>query len=130
MNITVIKMLIAIKNAIMLKKNSISITYNKLNHKLIRFLYHEGLIQSYTIIPNNKQNLHIKITLRYFLGISPLERIVFFSTPKKEIYLTLAEICALGYNKKILIFSTSKGFLTGTDCKRLGLGGKLYFVCG
>lgn len=122
-----LKILISLKNASMARKESIIIKKpTKFIYNLLSTLYNEGLIQSFVI---NKSSSDIIIFLRYSYNKDVFKNLKIFSKATMLSYLTYADICKLSNKRFLLIFSTTKGFLTGLECKKQHLGGKLCFIC-
>jgi ribosomal protein S8 len=131
MNINLINLLISLKNASLSKKEVVITPYNSLYIKLLKVLYTEGFIQSFSVNKNNtvnKQKL-IVIKLRYSYNKPIFTKLKFFSTPSKLNYFKVKDIYKLNEKRFVLFFSTTKGFLTGLECKKHGIGGKLLFIC-
>jgi small subunit ribosomal protein S8 len=126
MNIHLIKFLIQLKNAALIKKEIIHIKYNNLILQAIFLLYKEGLIQSFKI---NKDKTFISIYLRYNYNKNLLKSFKIISKGSNLVYLKYSDICRFFNKRRLLILSTNKGFLTGLECKKYKLGGKLLFIC-
>ena len=89
------------------------------------------MIQSFFIkeeVILNKATLKICITLRAIYNKPLLKSLKIISTPVKITYLTLKNLAKLPSTKSILVLSTSKGFLTGLECKKQKIGGVLLFI--
>ena len=128
MNINLIKFLITLKNASILRKEHILIKNNRLCLQIVKTLYKEGLIQSFKIeIFSNIKFL--QINLRYFYEKSVFDSLKLLSTPSRKIYLSMYSLSKIKNNKKLMLFSTTKGILNLTDCKKKKIGGKLLFIC-
>ena len=94
--------------------------------KIIILLYKEGFIQSYKY---NQSNNSFKIYFRYCLQQNLLNNLKVISVPSKKKYLTFEDICKISNPFDTYFFSTDKGLKTNLECKKLYLGGKLYFSC-
>jgi ribosomal protein S8 len=131
MNINLIKLLLKLKNASNSRKEQISVMSNKTYNIVLEILYQEGLIQSFSGLKSTA--LHHKaltnVFLRYPSNKSSFETFKAISTPSKLHYLTFSDLCQISDKKYILFLFTDKNLLTGNDCKKHGLGGKLLFVC-
>jgi len=96
--------------------------------QIAKTLYKEGLIQSFKIeIFSNIKFL--QINLRYLYEKSVFDSLKFLSTPSRKIYLSIYNLSKIKNNKKLMLFSTTKGILNLTDCKKKKIGGKLLFIC-
>jgi small subunit ribosomal protein S8 len=130
MNTNFIKFLLALKNASLSKKEALVVEYSAAREKMVKVLYHEGLIQSFALQTNSssKRNF-ILIKLRYPFDKSHLKYLKLLSKPSHMKYMKLADICNIPDRKFVVFFSTDLGFLTNLECKKIKLGGKLLFVC-
>jgi len=126
MSIRLIKLIIKLKNASILKKKYINIRYSKLYANLLKILYKEGFIQS---ISYDKTKLNLKIYLKYYHGKPIFKELTFFSIPSKKYYLPFFNLEKLNDLKKLTLLSTNKGILTLSECKKQKVGGTLLFVC-
>lgn len=127
---TLIKFLIKLKNASLSRRESVSIDFNLLCLEITELLYKEGFIQSFSIeekMVNKVLKSIIKINLRYFYNKPLLSELKIISTPVQLAYLSVRNLAKLPSTKHVLFLSTSKGFLTGFQCKEKNLGGLLLF---
>jgi len=129
MNLNLINLLLVLKNASLSKKEVFFVKYNKMCEKLLKLLYSEGLISSYSIEKTSDEKLFFRITLKYFFNKSSFKNLKIISTPSKIRYLSFFDLSKISDKRLILFFSTDQGFLTSTQCKNLQIGGKLLFIC-
>ena len=90
---------------------------------LIKFLYSEGVIESFSV----KKNF-LFIQLRLFNGSNPFKDLRIVSTISYEKFLTYNEISKITESKFLFILSTDKGFLNLSECKQRRIGGLLLFI--
>ena len=130
MNNNLIKFLVQLKNASLLRKETTVFVCNFLHLKLLKILYLEGLIQSFCIGKQKKKDSFvIKVTLRYFYNKSILKNLKILSKPSHLKYIKYSDICKISDRKFVFFLSTSKGILTSLECKKKRIGGKLLFMC-
>lgn len=126
-----IYLLLAIKTASTLQKDSIQISFKKTIIPLLITLYRQGLIQNFiklgTNIVNN-QKIFL-IYLRYFFNKPVFKNLKFFSKPSSCLYFNFLDICLLQDKKHIVFLSTPKGILTNLECKVKKTGGLVLFRC-
>lgn len=119
-------MLTRIRNGYIAKMDSVSIPYSKLKTEIARILDEEGYIRSYEIRKDENTGGLIKICLKYDKDkksvINTLKRI---SKPGLRVYAQKDEIPRVLGGLGTVILSTSKGVLTGTGAKKLGVGGEV-----
>ena len=127
MNTTLINFLLKLKNASLMKKHIIVVTFNKTILDFSKLFYTEGLIQGF-LLNSNKTN--ITIFLHYFANsFAPFQNLKLISTVSNIQELKYLDICKLSTQQRLFFFSTTKGIITSNSCKQNGIGGKLLFVC-
>jgi len=117
-------MLIRIKNGILAKKLFVVISNTKLNLKILNIIYKENFIKHYVLISNNE----IKVFLKYNNNISFIKSLKFFPLQKNTTFLSISKLWKLDLLDKLVILSTSKGFLKGKMNKKKKIGGKLICI--
>ena len=126
MNYTTIKFLINIKNASLNNNEKLIINYDFFNLSILKKLYDSGLIQSYTVLNDNK----VVVYLRKVLNRTLTRELKLVSTPKSKLSLDYKSISLLKKNTKyIMFFSTDKGLFNVIECKKNKIGGVLLFIC-
>lgn len=117
-------MLTRIRNAIAVRKNEVSLPHSKLKEEVAkslkanRFLddVHvsgEGISKTLTIVINQPME-NARIT-----------EIKTLSKPGRRMYVGAKEMPSVRRGRGLVIVSTSKGLITGSEAKNLGLGGEL-----
>ena len=118
-------MLTRIRNAIMVRHDSVPVPASKMKLAIARILKEEGFINDYEVV-RGKPHRVIKIHLKYHddnqSAISGLERV---SKPGLRVYVQRNEIPRVHGGLGIAIISTSKGAKTGQQAWHLGIGGEL-----
>lgn len=119
-------MLTRIRNGYIAKMDSVSIPYSKLKTEIARILGEEGYIRSYEIRKDENVGGLIKIYLKYNKDKkSTITRLKRISKPGLRVYAQKDEIPKVLGGLGTIILSTSKGVLTGTRAKKLGVGGEV-----
>ncbi len=120
-------MLTRIRNANMIKADSVDIPASKLKLAIAQILTEEGYVKGFEKIEDKKQGvlrIEMKYTPKGDCVIHELKRI---SKPGRRRYLqsdTIEDTCGgLG----IAIVSTSKGVMTGRKAKAMNIGGE--YLC-
>lgn len=124
MNITLIKILIKIKNASFLNKHNVRIHKSTFGLCVIKSLYKVGLIQNYIL-----KNKNIIIFLRSIYSITLTKNLKIISTPTFKAFLSYKSLCKFKNTHSVLFFSTTRGLLTLLECKKYKTGGTLLFLC-
>ena len=118
-------MLTRIRNAVMVRHDSVLVPSSKIKMAIARILKEEGFIKEFDIIKSEPQQT-IRIHLKYDEDKEPilsgLERV---SKPGLRVYVGKNEIPRVAGGMGIAIVSTSKGVMTGQQAWRQGIGGEL-----
>jgi len=120
---TISDMLTRIRNGLMAEHDSVDIGASKMKIEIARILKDEGFILKYEIL--SKRN---KKFLRIFLKRGekkPLNVIKRISKPGRRIYVTRDRIPRVLSGFGIAILSTSKGIMTDSEARSLGVGGEV-----
>ena len=126
MNSTIIKFLVSLKNASWTSANKLVLNYDNFSLTILQVLYSSGLIQSYTILCKNK----VTIFLRKSFNKTLTQNLKLVSTPTQKISLDYKKIALIRKStNSILFFSTDRGLLTVSECKKQKVGGVLLFTC-
>ena len=118
-------MLTRIRNAIMVRHDSVLIPASRMKLAIAKILREEGFINNYEVL-KDKSHRAIKIYLKYDDKNKPvlsgLERV---SKPGLRVYVQRKEVPRVYGGMGIAIVSTPKGVLTGQQAWRQGIGGEL-----
>ena len=122
-------MLTRMRNAIMVRHESVLVPASKTKRSLARMLQREGFIASIDIEDGEeKKQPMMKIGLRYYEDDSPvitgLKRV---SKPGLRVYVGRREIPRYFGGLGVSFLSTSAGVMTGREAWRRGIGGELLF---
>ena len=117
-------MLTRIRNAILVRKNEISLPHSNIKENVARSLQANGFLESVTVtdLSVGKQ-LHIVINSEdENARITEIKRL---SKPGRRQYSNAKEMPRVKRGRGVVIVSTSKGLMTGEEAKAQGLGGEL-----
>jgi small subunit ribosomal protein S8 len=118
-------MLTRIRNALMVRHDSVLVPASKIKLAIARILKEEGFITDYEVV-RGKPHRTIKIQLKYLddnkPAISGLKRV---SKPGLRVYVEKKEIPRVYGGLGITILSTSNGVRTGQEAWRQGAGGEV-----
>ena len=119
-------MLTRIRNAIVVRHESVIMPASKMKMELARILQEEGFIENYGVLRASTPKAAIKVDLHYRgkdePAISGLKRV---SKPGLRVYVGKGEIPRYYGGMGVAILSTSEGVMTGRHAWRRGLGGEL-----
>ncbi len=118
-------MLTRIRNAVMVRHDSVLIPASSTKLSVARILKEQGFIDDYEVV-RGKPHRVIKVRLKYTDKNQPvlsvLERV---SKPGLRVYVGSKEIPRICGGLGVAIVSTSKGVMTGHQAWRQGIGGEL-----
>ena len=118
-------MLTRIRNANVVKHETVDVPASNMKKELSRILLEEGFIRGYDVIEDGKQGI-IRIQLKYGQAgervISGLKRI---SKPGMRVYAANQEVPKVLNGLGISIISTSKGILTDKQARKENVGGEV-----
>jgi small subunit ribosomal protein S8 len=127
MNVTdpIADMLTRIRNASAARHREVTLPSSKVKRELARILAEEGFIESYETHPDGVQEA-LTLRLRYVEGRTPvvsgLKRI---SKPGLRVYARKTEIPRVLGGLGMAVLSTSRGIMTGSQARKLNLGGEV-----
>ena len=118
-------MLTRVRNANMVKHETVDVPASNMKKELSRILLEECFIRGYDVIEDGKQGI-IRIQLKYGQMservITGLKRI---SKPGMRVYAAKDEVPKVLNGLGISIISTSKGILTDKQARKEGVGGEV-----
>ena len=118
-------MLTRVRNANMVKHETVDVPASNMKKEIARILLEEGFIRGYDVIEDGKQGI-IRIQLKYGQTgervISGLKRI---SKPGMRVYADKHEVPRVLNGLGISIISTSKGILTDKQARKENVGGEV-----
>lgn len=118
-------MLTRIRNANMVKHETVDVPASNVKKELSRILLEEGFIRGYDVIEDGKQGI-IRVQLKYGQSgervISGLKRI---SKPGMRVYAAKHEIPKVLNGLGISVISTSKGVITDKQARKENVGGEV-----
>jgi small subunit ribosomal protein S8 len=118
-------MLTRIRNAAMVRHDTVEMPASKLKIAVLKILKEEGFILDYELIKGRPERL-IKVRLKYGENskslISGIERI---SKPGLRVYAQRYEIPRVYGGMGVAILSTPKGVITGQQARKEGVGGEV-----
>ena len=119
-------MLTRIRNALNAKHKVVEIPSSKFKLQIEKILEEEGFIHSFDKISKDKFS-YIKISLKYTNDnrTSVIKEIKRISKPGLRVYVNKTEIPRIMGGLGTSIISTSKGVMTGSKAREIGVGGEI-----
>ena len=118
-------MLTRIRNANVVKHETVDVPASNMKKELARILLEEGFIRGYDVIEDGKQGI-IRIQLKYGqTGERVISRLKRISKPGMRVYADKHEVPRVLNGLGISIISTSKGILTDKQARKENVGGEV-----
>jgi small subunit ribosomal protein S8 len=118
-------MLTRIRNASLARHRELTLPSSKMKREIARILADEGFIESFATQQDGVQEM-LTLQLKYVEGRTPvvsgLKRI---SKPGLRVYARKTEIPRVLGGLGLAILSTSHGVMTGSQARKLNLGGEV-----
>ena len=118
-------MLTRIRNASLARHRELTLPSSRVKREIARILVEEGFIESFSTQQDGVQEM-LLVQLKYVEGSTPvvsgLKRI---SKPGLRVYARKTEIPRVLGGLGLAILSTSHGIMTGSQARKLNLGGEV-----
>ena len=119
-------MLIAIKNAGVVKKASVIIPHSKIKESIAALLKEEGYVKTYKVDGDIKKTL--EIVLEYKGGNPRVTDVKRVSKSSKRVYTGVKDITPVKYDHGLAVLSTPKGIMTDKLARKEMVGGEVLFT--
>jgi small subunit ribosomal protein S8 len=118
-------LLTRIRNAMLAKHRKVDVPASRMKLEIVKILKEEGYVDGFDRRDDDRQGT-ISIELRYVgeggRSIHGLQRV---SRPGRRVYCGKDEIPRVLNGLGVTIVSTSQGVMTGSRCRKLGIGGEV-----
>jgi small subunit ribosomal protein S8 len=121
-----INMLIQLKNAQAVKKESVKISYSKIKEKVLEILKDNNYIESFEKKGRAAKKI-LEARLKYEGNLGAINGIKLMSKPSRRIYVGYEDIRMVKHGYGLLVLSTPKGILTGREARKMKVGGETMF---
>lgn len=118
-------MLSRIRNAQMVRMESVTMPSSKMKKRIAKILKEEGYVESVEEGPNVKGFQELTLGLKYHNNKAVIEEITRISKPGRREYVGKDDIPRVYMGLGIAILSTSRGVMSNREAKRLGVGGEV-----
>ncbi len=119
-------MLTRIRNAVRARHPRVDIPHSRLKEELAAILRKEGFVDAAAVVRPKEGFPVIRIALRYSPEgepvLSGLERV---SRPGRRVYCSKGEIPPVMGGLGVAVLSTSRGLMSGDECRKAGVGGEI-----
>lgn len=113
-----------IRNAIMARKENVDIPAMDTTKSILEILKREGYIDNFKLIEDKKQGT-LRVYLKYTLGKSAIKNIKRVSKPGLRVYVKKEKVPHILRGKGLAIVSTSRGIVSDSQARELGVGGEV-----
>lgn len=117
-------MLTRIRNAINVRKSEVSMPHSKVKESVAKLLKESGFIAE-VHVTDASIGKTLKITINGEHENARITEIVRLSKPGRRYYASCSDIPTVKRGRGVVIISTSKGMMTGSQAKQQGVGGEL-----
>lgn len=117
-------MLTRIRNAIAVRKYEIALPHSKLKEAVARLLKDSGFLAE-VHVTDASIGKTLKIVIAGEHENARITEIVRLSRPGRRYYAGASDIPVVKRGRGLVILSTSRGLMTGTEAKKQGVGGEL-----
>lgn len=117
-------MLTRIRNAIAVRKTDIVLPHSNVKEAVAKLLQQNNFVEKITVADASiGKTLHVKIN--HEDSNAKITEIKRLSTPGRRYFVASKDIPTVKSGRGLVIVSTSKGMMTGTEAKKAGIGGEL-----
>lgn len=119
-------MLIAIKNAGLVKKATVTVPHSKMKEAIASLLKEEGYIKTYKAEGDAKKTL--EIVLEYKGATPRVTDVKRISKSSKRVYAGVKDIAPVKYGHGLRVLTTPKGIMTDKLARKEMVGGEVLFT--
>lgn len=118
-------MLTRIRNAVRVRRKSVTIPSSKVKVGIAQVLKDEGYVNGFDVVEDQRQGL-LRIDLKYGArGEDVIHNLKRSSKPSRRLYRKVGDLPRVRDGLGIAIVSTSRGVLSDRMCKERNVGGEL-----
>jgi len=117
-------LLTRIRNAVMVGKNEITVPSSKLKVTVAKQLKKAGYVTAVKVEAAKPRDILV-VTINNPGENSTIDEIKRLSKPGRRVYVSATDIPKVKSGRGIVLISTSKGVITGSEAKKQRLGGEL-----
>jgi small subunit ribosomal protein S8 len=120
-------MLIQIKNASKVGKESVTLPFSNIKMEIAQLLIKEGYLTG-AVKKGKKNKKYLSCDIAYVGGSPKIDQVKRISKPSRRIYRKSKEIKSVRQGEGLLVMTTPKGLLTGQEAREQGVGGEVLFM--
>lgn len=118
-------MLTRIRNALMVRHESVDVPYSNVKLGISKILKEEGYIRNYKIFVDEQRKKYLKVYISYDdASVSVITGLKRISKPGRKVYAKVGELPKLTKRIGMVVLSTSHGLMTDKNAKKNNIGGE------
>jgi len=122
-------MLTRIRNASVIRRESVDVYSSKVKLAILKILKEEGYVKDFKVMAADDKKVSVRIYLKY----GPLKQQIInnidrISKSSRRLYKKSGEISKIFGGIGTAIYSTSRGIMCDRDCRKLNVGGELICI--
>ena len=117
-------MLTRVRNAVAVQKTEVSMPYSKVKQTVAEVLAKNNFVKKVEVSGEGNFKM-LKIVINESQTNANITEIVRLSKPGRRLYSSAQQIPTVKNGRGIVVITTSKGIMAGSEAKAAGLGGEL-----
>lgn len=117
-------MLTRIRNAILVRRNEVTMPHSKLKQNVAQLLADNGFVDSVDVVDDGFPKM-LRVRVNSEGTNARITEIARISKPGRRTYVGADDIPTIKRGRGMVIVSTSKGVMTGAEAKKQRIGGEL-----
>jgi small subunit ribosomal protein S8 len=119
-------MLTRIRNALRARRHRVEIPHSRQKERLAEILKREGYLEAVAVLRPKEGGFPVlRIALRTSAGVPVLNGLERVSRPGRRVYCSKDAIPKVLGGLGVSVVSTSRGLMSGDDCRKAGVGGEI-----
>ena len=118
-------MLTRIRNALMRGYGQVEIPYSQIKHQIAKIFLRHQFVAGLKVTGQGKDKVLTVDLVSEAAPISPITTLKRLSRPGRRVYVGWRLIPRVKSGRGLVILSTNKGLMTGTEARRANLGGEV-----
>ncbi|MBI5079100.1 30S ribosomal protein S8 [Candidatus Wolfebacteria bacterium] len=121
-----IDLLTQLKNAQAVKKETVKSPYSKMDEKVLEVLLNNNYVESFEKKGKGAKKV-LLIKIKYDNSGGVITGVKFISKPSRRLYVGYKDIRRVKSGYGLSVISTPTGIITGSQAKKLKVGGEILF---
>jgi len=121
------ELIIKMKNASAVGKETVEVEYSKLKENILKVLKKEGYIEDFDVLKGDGIKKRLRVHLKYINGKARINDVKRISKLSKRIYLGYKDIKPVKFGYGIMVLTTPMGVITDKEAIKNKVGGEALF---